>query len=412
MVTPGGYGYAAFGPDDVEDAQRGHPAVRLTPYAEARGLEYVDQALVGAFRPMVPVWREHVFNAMRGALPGGWYGLVQHELHELPIDRGGVVTQPGPLYAVKARYRDPDGALRVVTGISGWRELPEGPFEANAAWAPTTRAVVRVSETALLPQLVVRRRDRMVRSVDLGPHGLGGFGLVQHDVPGDLLTAIFSGPVGQVLASLPHHLVELHLGYGLVSLKRNGYVVADDELDHLAQAAGALAVGLRDVAAPLLAPRAFTDALPGPGEADPPPVPWFPMPEANWADGIRRVAEERSMADEDVVAFHQAFPTLAVPGVALGVVRGDIPGLGRFGRLLFTQQGPGTRGTTRGAVLLEADPAAPALPTGGRLVPETGQWAETLGGITAVWNHERVEGGYGSLPLIDAAARTLVHLGL
>jgi hypothetical protein len=411
MGTAGGFGYTAFAPEDVEDAQRGHPSVGLAGYAGARGLEYLDQAQVGAFRGVLPTWPNYIFNAMRGAIPGGWYGLLQHELHEMPIDQDGI-RGGGTFYGSRHTYRNPEGALGVITGLS-WKEEPNEPFAANAAWAPATRAVVRVSEAALLPDLLVRRADRL-SGTDLAPHGLPGFRLDRagRDLPDELLTAIFSGPAGRALASMPTPHVELRLRAGAASVQRNGYAIAEHELDHLAQVTCAVAAGLREAAGPLLAPRTFAEPLPAPGARGAEVVPWYPRPYDDWADGISRVAQERGMADEDVVAFHQAHPTLPMPGVALGVVHGEIPALGRRGRLVFTQQGGGTVGSVRGCVVLEADPAAPAFPLGGLVVPETDQYVETLGGVTAIWNKTRVWGGFASLELIEATKQTLHHVGL
>lgn len=381
----------------------------LAGYAAARGLEHLDQAQVGAFRGVLPTWPDYIFNAMRGAIPGGWFGLIEHELEEVEVDQGGI-REAGTFYGSRHTYRNPEGLLGVVTGLS-WKETPNEPFAANAAWAPATRAVVRVSEAALLPELLVRRRDRMSSPLGLDAYGLPGFGLSRRDLPEDLVRAICSGPVGQVLASLPYPHVELRLRCGAVTIQRNGYATSEAELDHLAQATCAVAVGLRDVAGPLLAPRPFAEALPPPGEVDPAFAPWYPRPFETWADGIRRVAEERGMANEDVVGFHQAHPTLPMPGVALGVVHGEIPGLGRTGRLVFTQQGGSTSGSVRGSVVLDADPSAPPLPLGGLLVPETDQFVEHLGAVTAVWNKTRLWDGYHSLALIEATKQTLQRLG-
>ncbi|OWY60944.1 hypothetical protein B7486_66460, partial [cyanobacterium TDX16] len=108
MGTPGGFGYTAFAPEDVEDAKRGHPSISLAGYAASRGLEHLDQAQVGAFRGVLPSWPNYIFNAMRGAIPGGWFGLLQHELHEIEVDQDGI-RAGGAFYGSRHTYRNPDG---------------------------------------------------------------------------------------------------------------------------------------------------------------------------------------------------------------------------------------------------------------------------------------------------------------
>ena len=78
------HGYAAFAPADVADARRGTPTVDLAPYAAARGLEFLDRQSPAGFSAAVPSFPEYRFNVARGVLPGGRYGVLFHQLLEVP----------------------------------------------------------------------------------------------------------------------------------------------------------------------------------------------------------------------------------------------------------------------------------------------------------------------------------------
>ena len=47
-------GSTAYAPEDVEDAERGAPAVSLEGWATGRGLEYLGSALAEAFVTVLP----------------------------------------------------------------------------------------------------------------------------------------------------------------------------------------------------------------------------------------------------------------------------------------------------------------------------------------------------------------------
>jgi hypothetical protein len=408
------FGYTAFAPEDKEDAKRGHPAVHLADYAASRGLSFYDQAVLGAFASLLPAFPEYTFNVMRGVLPGGRYGALQHQLEEIEVDQEGIRGN-GSFYGSKYTYKNPGGLLNLISPVDIISEkAPTEAFANNAAWAPTTKVTIRVPEAALLPQLLVRRADRFTLwgNPKLDPYGLPGFKIGQDDLPDDLLTAVFSGPVGQVLASLPYPYVEMRLRHGAVALQRNGYASTEAELDQLAQAGCAIAEGLRAVAAPLLQPQPFTAELPPPTSAHSPLAPWFFRPDESWADGLQRAAAERGMVQEDPVAYHQAFPTVPVPGTALGVFRGTIPGSNRFGRLAFHYQGGTTTGTVRGAVLLQAPADPPAFQPGGTPIEQTDMYVEVVDGVAAFWNKKRTFGGLSSADLAAAALQTAALVGL
>jgi len=403
----------------VEDANRGHPDVGFEAYAAARGLQFYGQAVMGAFCGVLPTWPDYTFNVMRGILPGGGYGILEHELEEIGIADNGNFERGGTFWGTRAIGRSSGGGgIKGVVNFFSPIQIfdvkpPNEPFATSAAWAPTTRVVVRVPEAALLPRMLIRRSDWFpsLGNPRLDEHGLPGYRIMRDDLPDDLLTSIFSGPFGQVLAGAPYPMVEVELSHGAVTFQRNGYAKTDEDMDALAHAGCALASALRQVAAPLLAPQPFTTQL-GPPAPESAPVPWYRYAVAEWAQALPLVAAERAMVLEDPVAYHQAFPTLPVPGTAMGVMRGTVPGSDRFGRLAFHQQGGHTSSTVRGALLLEAGPAAPTFEPGGTLVKETDMYVEVVDGIAALWNRVRTADGYHSAALVENGLRTAALVGV
>ena len=141
---------AAFSPESVEDARRGHPAVDLAAYGRSRGLEPMGQVLIGHVAGLNPLWQDHVFNVLRGELGGGRFGTVQHELAEVGLADDGSPTQPGEYHGRRSMARPGLGAL------VGWRrEAPNEPFGAQSMWLPATGCKVLVPEAALMPRLGV-----------------------------------------------------------------------------------------------------------------------------------------------------------------------------------------------------------------------------------------------------------------
>ena len=95
------HGYAALAREDVPDAKRGRPDVELGDYAANHGLEVFRGAMAAGFRAALPVFEEYRFNVLRGLLPGGCYGLMFHELMEVP--HRGSASMSGSLFGVHAR---------------------------------------------------------------------------------------------------------------------------------------------------------------------------------------------------------------------------------------------------------------------------------------------------------------------
>lgn len=396
-----GFGHTAFAREDVADAKRGAPAVDLSGYAAARGLRYLGQSLLGAFRGVLPDWPEYTFNVMRGVLPGGRYGVLEHELQEIPLGGDGEISWPGRYWGTTGVYRREGGLRDFLTMGLLSKEVPNEPFARAAVFAPTTKVAVRVPETVVLPWLAAKRARYLpfVGHPDLDDQGAPDYRLVGEAVTDELRQQLFGGLAAQVLASLDHAYVELQLGYGALSLQRNGYAETEAELDALAEAACALAAAFVEAAQPYLS---------APREA----VPWFPKPPLGWGDAVERAAGERGMATEDPLAYHQAFPTNPAPGTAIGVLQGTIPGTDRAGRLAFHVQGSSTAGTCRGVAVWAAPAGAPAFEPGGTFVDDLDAYVEVVDGAAVLWNRARTTGGLGSVELAATAARAMATLDL
>jgi hypothetical protein len=158
------HGYASFSKDDTEDAKRGEPAGTLDTYAAARGLTPMGQVKLTAFRGVLPAWPDYIFNVVRGVLPGGAIGVLEHELQEVPTDPSRGILWGGTFYDTHYTAKGPKGFLSKILPFELSVDEPKAAFEASALWVPVTATVVRVPETALLPYMVVRPKD-FLRSV-------------------------------------------------------------------------------------------------------------------------------------------------------------------------------------------------------------------------------------------------------
>jgi hypothetical protein len=212
------------------------------------------------------------------------------------------------------------------------------------------------------------------------------------------------------LHRLPHAFVQVEVAAGHLAVVRNGYA-RPAELDALVDTAGVLGRALRSaVAAP--GDRDPATALPPPRWADPEaPGERSDAWSEGWWDAYRTVARQRGLRLEDPAAFHRAFPDQPVPGRAQGVLRGPLAELGRDARLVWYADGVvPVDGWVRGAVVLPARPGWRSR-TGGLLVPETGMWAEVVGGLAACWTVRRSRGSLAADALAGAAAATMARLG-
>ncbi len=397
----------AFAKADVDDAKRGAPAVDLAAFAARRGLESMGSAVVGAFTGIVPTYPEYIFNVSRGVLDGGRFGLVEHELYEISLRDDGDLSMSGTYYGTATKNRFSIGRL---VGIQG--DPKDEAFAADAAWVPSTAVVLRVPEAALLPKVIIRRRDFMalMDSPDLSDDGASGFAMVgSRFIDDELRAALARGAVATTLTSLSHPFVELELDRGAVALRVNGFVGDEATLDALTAAAAAITdtwaeLGMADASGADLGSE-----LPPPNPDKRPPG--FPVPGSEWLDAYRRVAEDLALTAEDPVALHRAAPHLPVPGTVEAVLRGPIAGGPMVGRLLWTSQGGRTSGSVRGAAWFPARKKA-ETPVGGLLHEPTDMYAEVVDGSVWCWSRQRSFGGLESRPLGDRAVRTVTELGL
>lgn len=400
--------YAAFAPEDVEDAKRGRPAVSLEPWAAAHGLTYMNSAVLGAFSPVLPTMLEYVFNACRGTLPGGRFGCVQHELEEIGLDGKGDPAVTGPYYSMHVRLGK--GGLGDAFRPSFVKRKP-GPREAfsdDAIWVPVTNVCLRVPEATWLPVITVRSADRLPLShPNLKDCGLPGFRMRESEYVDESLRFAVAQAVSP-LAILGAAEAGVRIFHGVVSVHRNGFVDGDD-LDLLVGVAAQIAEGVATVASGWLTPQAFEIPLPPPD-----PTTWpggITWPERHEVDVLNRVAVELGMTLEDPIAFHRTQPHCPVPGWALGVVRGALPGTSIWARMGFFVQARHTAGSYRSALMVRAAPGA-ATPLGGIHDQESDLYLEVADGIAYAWPRGRSAGALNAAIVRDAAIPTLRRLGL
>jgi hypothetical protein len=412
------HGYGAFAKDDVDDARRGAPAGTLEAYPAARGLDYRGQARMSAFTGILPEYQEYIFNVVRGVLPGGGVGMLEHELQEVEVDQSRGIMWGGEFFGTRYAAKG-KGFWNTVLPIDIFDKAPaKEPFAASASWAPVTAGVVRVPGSALLPRALVRRKECMTRSHPaLDDLGAPGYRVSAPKSTAEVRAAMFGGDVAEVLRTFPHPHVELRFSHGGVALRRNGFVMDDGRLDDLAHAVSRVALGCRR------RPRRCTTRNPSVRpcrrqvSTRPPDVPWYEWPFGPWVEMYAQAAGELGLTQEDPVEFHRAFPTQPVPGAANAVVRGPLPGwdiAGRSadGRLVFTVHGHGTENQVRAAVLIAAPASPPAFMPGGQLVPETDMYVEVVDGIAAMWNRVRTVGQLDAAPTLDRALATARKVGL
>ena len=369
------HGYAAFAPADVADAKRGHPALSLEAYAAERGLEWLDRRSAAAFSAADPGYPEYRFNVARGVLPGGRYGVLFHQLLEVPVT--GRPNISGGLYATKVRVgRWWMPSLPDRTDIPYIGEFLDGPtdhrpaeaFDSKAVWIPTTTVAINVPETAL-PYFLTRIDRRAKHAPFDFPHQqrlAGGWRLRAHGpVPDPQIDAILARH-----ADDPYFAV--HVLRGTVIVRRNGYLA---DLDELARDACAIADAL--AAASPSDPRPFSDPLPAPHSHHPEVTP-------GWRDGYAQLAARLRLTQEDADDYQRAFPSVGVPGRAVAVMRGELaPGV--HGRLVYAaERNLRLAERARGAVLLPFD--GPQTAPGGERHPDRHLVYEQRDGIAVFWS--------------------------
>ena len=393
----GEHGYAAFAPEDREDAKRRRPAATLEGYAAERGLEYRGRGMLAGFRGGLPMWEEEQHNLMRGVLPGGRWGVL---LHELLKTHGESTAMPGTFHGVRTsstigfwRSIRPDRHDIPVIGdfLDSPTEEQTSAFQGQGAWSPVTTAATPVPETvARIDRMVFTVKERTpfinsAQNLDLEPYGVQGW----RAAPGELvsqddLPRLLAGPVGHALGALGSaSFARVVVERGMVTVKRNGYLMAPESLDEFATATCVLADGLAAWCLEGHRPAAFAQPLaPAPWQVGDPRVVYTGLPKA-WEDDFRDFAAQRGLTLEDPRDWHRQFPTVPLPGEVLAVMRAT-SGL----RVLFPVDVPVHQlRAVRGAIAFAVADGTPDTPPGGISSPDTRTTTAVRDGVGVVWTH-------------------------
>jgi hypothetical protein len=394
------HGYAAFAPEDVEDASRRRPAVSLEGYAASWGLEFKGRGGLAGFRGALPAFDDYAFNLLRGVLPGGRFGILYHEL--LHTHRDGGSSMPGTFHAVRTGSAGGllSGLIPNRTDIpvlGNFLDPPTAkgdlePFEAGGAWSPVTTAATLVPETVAgvgALTLTVRHRTPGLdarHNLDLTRFGLAGWrGVVPDRLDDVRLAGLLSPAVVAALAPLTTlPFAQVRVDRGTVTVRRNGYLADPAALDAFAATLCAVADGLRDASLAALPPAADV-ARPLPDwpyahTGDEVVAPGLP---AAWANDIRGFAARRALTLEDPAAWHAGFPSASIPGEALAV--GRDPASSR--RVLFLSEIPLVDSrAVRAAVVAPSDPTTAPTPPGGEVDLAARTVRTVAPGLTARWS--------------------------
>jgi hypothetical protein len=416
---------AAFSPDDVGDAKRGRPAVALTDYAAARGLEFLDHATVAGYRAALPGDAAFQANVLRGALPGGGYGILAHEAIGVPLLDGGGLTWSAPFYGLEIKGAGGPGAgrlmadfaLALVPGGDLFTGLGGSAPDTAPVRVPATVAAMRVPETApVAPFLRLDTHDE-APPYDFGNRarldelGLPGWSVQSNPaVDAAFLAELLAEPVGATLrARTGDALFQVIVAYATVAAHRNGYRADPAALDDQAATVSLLAARLREVCLRRVQRQPWEQALPAPAwvtGGDDSPFGFDAPPE--WRVWASQTAATYGLELEDPVAYHRAYPSLPVPGFARVVMRGTLRGLGLQGRLVVHFE----PGGARAAVLVGLPAGAPhaSAPDGDNVHTDPPARLEIRDGIAAVWSRTSYWGNRmaGDLDALLAAAASVL----
>jgi hypothetical protein len=378
-------GYGAFKHADAKDAKRRRPEGSLEAYAQARGLEFLDTQTAGGFNGVMPADSRLQFNVMRGHLPGGRDGVLFHNV--LAVEHDG--SEGGPPGLVVSVYNPKAGlrsALGFVPYLGGLLDstLPPKDKRPDAVGVPTTVAAALVPEASAVPDFSVDDRQRLKipglggdDDIALDELGVPGMTLRPTSVPAPdraFAERLMTTPFADVLRRYGDRAdARVTLDHGRLWVRLDGYLHESADLDTLAESLAAAATGLAQAAAPLHSPQPFAQALPAAKwpettadlltrEGQDFETIWQGRhrPPAAWLAWMGAYATEHGATPEDVLAFHRAFPRLAVPGVAFAVMRLTLPGTEAVGRVAwFAEQSITTYNVGCNAVLLPAAPDAP-----------------------------------------------------
>lgn len=400
--------HAAYKRDDVEDARRGSPRSDLTAYARERGLDPVGRGLVGHVAGLNPRWEEYAFNVVRGEVAPGRFGVLRHELHEIELGDDGRPRPHGTYYGLRARTRMTWKSF-LPFGELLEKEAADAPFQAQAIWLPTTSISLMLPEAALVPRLVVTSKDRAVL---LQGTFVDGFTLARTDAMTDEFVAALANAWAPVLTRIGTVHATVTVKHGLLGLRVDGFREDPAELDHLracaGELAGALAARCRSLhepsPVPFETPLAAFDAATHPAG--------YRSFDGRFDDSglqaLRAAADELGMRVEDPVALHRRLPHLPIPGTALGVLAGPLPGTATFGRLTFNAQGdPRNSAYLRRGVIVQAAPGAPPTPLGGVRVDEPDCWVAVQDGVAFAWPRAQSPGRLDLAELVERGVAAL-----
>ena len=398
------FNHAALDRADIEDAQRGHPAVSLQQFAAANGLGYTNNELHPAFLSNLPKWPDYVFNVCHGTFPGGRLGLLQHELLELETDDGGI-RGGGTFHSVRVVTRH---SAKAVFGL-GTDEPAQAPFTGNSAWLPITSIHLRTPELNQLPTFAIRDLGggALFGGGTLDQYGLPGFRLDRGPKDNPAAMSAIGAACAPALSTRRDAYVRLQVRYGVLSLTVNGYRADEPDLHHLAATAAHLADSL--VALTRRAPDgAF--AVGGPAAASMATADWYPKPHPNYVPAYAAAAGKLGLVHEHQSHVASIAPRCPIPGAASGVLFGTLPGTTTVGRMVWFELGGRFSGSVRAGVMVPAAAGA-STPLGGVFHAPTGMQVEVVDGIAHCWQVALLTGRLESAQLTPAARAAFAATG-
>jgi hypothetical protein len=400
---------AAFSPDDVTDALRRRPDIHLDAYAAAHGLERLGSASAAGHFAAMPGHEDRQFNVLRGSLPGGEPGVLFHELYRwVARQPSGTSTLYGmPLRKTKWFERAVFGVVLVVAPALGdLMDWPSTEDSDQVFGIPVTTASALVPEATALGDWAIQTQPDPVAA----PAGLvvsvpsisGWHATVGEWADGSIIERMLSGPVmrSMMRSARGRPFFQVAMCRGSLVLRCNGWLRDADGLSCLGGQVSALAQEIREHGLAFARPNAFTTALPE--------ITWIPRhsgvpvgpPIDPWAQALTGFVRTHRMAFEDPFAYHLAYPELPIPGRALAVMRGRLPGTERWGRLAWHSERPETsENVGRNAVLIPARDHVLSTAKQGVRMPFGDMWISVRNGVFAAWTRrdrpgERTVPGY------------------
>lgn len=370
---------AAFSREDVEDAKRGHPDFELRDYAAARGLEWLDHTTPAGYRAAIPGKEELQSSVLRGALPGGEYGVLAHEGLEIgysadSFDWGGTYY-----------------GIRVVSGGVGLKGMLPLSGRANEALVriPCTVAGARLPESvgSQLGMRIDTRHSSPPFSFGNRVKLDGVIGIADWSIWGnprvapETVARIFAEPIDALLREHAEDgLFQAVVWWGTLVVRRNGFLREAAALDDLGHATSLLAGRLREVCLAQADPKPFDVTLPPHSSREfGDPAACFNLSD-QWNLWARELVARLQLQREDPLAYHRAFPSVPIPGQAAVVLRGALAGVGEA-RLVVHRE----REASRPGLLVAAPQGIEETPPGGVAERERGVRLEVRGGLLAVW---------------------------